>query len=77
MILDDILSKDNKKKEIVKKNNIIWEDDEDVETYMYDVRKPMAFLNEGNNGVFEVSKQTGINTDKSVFDKGIVFKTGI
>ena len=50
-------------------------DDEEEETLMYDVKKPMAFINEGKNGVFDISKQTGLNTDKSVFDKGSVFRT--
>ena len=76
-MINDELSKKNKEKNErdIKIGSGYY--DEEEETYMYDVRKPMAFLNEGNNGVFEVSKQTGINTDKSVFDKGIVFKTGI
>ena len=76
MRLDDRLAKDNQKKKDIKRQNIIWEDDEDVETYMYDVRKPMAFINENKDGVFDAKKQTGINTAKSVFDRGIVFKTG-
>ncbi len=49
--------------------------DEEEETYMYDVRKPMAFINDSESGVFELTKQTGINTAKSVFDRGAVFKT--
>ena len=47
--------------------------DEEEETYMYDVRKPQAFINEGA-GVFDISKQTGINTAKSVFDRTALFK---
>ena len=31
--------------------------------------------NEGEHGVFDITKQTGLNTAKSVFDKGAVFKT--
>ena len=50
-------------------------DDEEEETYIYDVRKPMEFINEGENGVFDIRKQTGINSAKSVFDKGSIFKT--
>ncbi len=50
-------------------------DDEVEETYMYDVRKPMAFLNESGNDVFNITKQTGINTAKSVFDRGATFRT--
>ena len=49
--------------------------EEGEETYMYDIRKPMAFINEGEHGVFDITKQTGLNTAKSVFDKGAVFKT--
>lgn len=52
-------------------------DDEEEETYMYDVRKPMEFINEGKNGVFDITKQTGINTAQSVFDQKSVFKTNI
>ncbi len=48
--------------------------DEEEETYLYDVRKPQEFINEGH-GVFDISKQTGINTAKSVFDKGAYFRT--
>lgn len=49
--------------------------DEEEETYMYDIRKPMEFINEGEHGVFDIRKQTGINTAKSVFDKGAIFKS--
>ena len=52
-------------------------DDEEEETYMYDVRKPMEFINEGANGVFDIKKQTGLNTAKSVFDKNTTFRTSI
>ena len=51
-------------------------DDEEEETFMYDIRKPMAFINEGDNGVFDINRQTGINTAKSVFEKGTLFVTG-
>jgi len=50
-------------------------DDEEEETYMYDVRRPAPFLNEGKNGVFDITMQTGINTAKSVFDQGSIFRT--
>lgn len=50
-------------------------DDEEEETYLYDVRKPMEFINESEHGVFDITKQTGINTAKSVFDRGSVFRT--
>ena len=50
-------------------------DDEEEETYMYDVRKPMEFINEGEHGVFDIHRQTGINSAKSVFDKSTTFKT--
>jgi hypothetical protein len=50
-------------------------DDEEEETYMYDVKKPMAFINEGKNGVFDITKQTGINSAQSVFDQKSVFRT--
>jgi hypothetical protein len=51
--------------------------DEEEETYMYDIKKPMAFINEGENGVFDIKKQTGLNTAKSVFDKTTTFRTGL
>ena len=72
--LDDKLIKKNKEEE-KRKNTPVVNEDEDVETYMYDIRKPMEFINEGENGVFDIRKQTGINTAKSVFDKGSIFKT--
>ncbi len=73
-VLDDKLAKRVNKEEEKKKKPVVY-DDEDEETYMYDVRKPMAFINEGKNGVFDITKQTGLNTAKSVFDKGAAFKT--
>ncbi len=48
--------------------------EEEEETYIYDVRKPMEFINEGEHGVFDI-KQTGLNSAKSVFDKGTTFRT--
>ncbi|MBO6197338.1 MAG: hypothetical protein J6O03_07635 [Butyrivibrio sp.] len=73
--LDNKLSKKNKDDE--KRKISPPGDDEDEETYMYDIRKPMAFINEGEHGVFDITKQTGLNTAKSVFDKGSVFKTNL
>ena len=60
-----------------KKKTPSMNDDEEEETYMYDVRKPMEFINEGKNGVFDITKQTGINTAESVFDRKSVFRTNI
>ncbi|MCR5155859.1 MAG: hypothetical protein K6C96_04180 [Butyrivibrio sp.] len=74
--LDDKLSKKNIKDEERKKNPPV-NDDEEEETYLYDIRKPMEFINESTTGVFDITKQTGLNTAKSVFDKGAVFKTGL
>lgn len=74
MVLDEKLARDNNKKiNPPKPRND--DDDEDVVTFMYDIRKPMAFINEGKNGVFDLSKQSGINTAKNVFDKSAIFKT--
>ena len=73
--LDNKLSKKNKDDE--KRKISPPGDDEDEETYMYDIRKPMAFINEGEHGVFDITKQTGLNTAKSVFDNGSVFKTNV
>jgi hypothetical protein len=64
----NIQPKDKKKKEELKKNP---PPEEEEETYMYAKRKPMEFINEGKNGVFDIKYQTGINTAKSVFDKSI------
>ena len=69
---DDKLQKNKDKDKVIKPRPL---DDEEEETYMYDVRKPMAFINEGDHGVFDITKQTGINTAKSVFDKGSTFNT--
>lgn len=73
--LDNKLSKKNKDDE--KRRISPPVNDEEEETYIYDIRKPMAFINEGKNGVFDITKQTGINTAKSVFDKGSVFNTNL
>ena len=74
-MINDELSKKNKEKneKDVKIGSGYY--DEEEETYMYDVRKPMAFINDSESGVLEISKQTGINTAKSVFDRGAVFRT--
>ncbi len=72
--LDDRLAKKNKDKEDRKKSFLANDPDEE-ETYLYDIRKPMEFINEGKNGVFDITKQTGINTAKSVFDKTCKFRT--
>ncbi len=72
--LDDRLVKRNLSIEERRKNPVVNED-EDVETYIYDIKKPMEFINEGEHGVFDITKQTGINTAKSVFDKYSVFNT--
>ncbi len=71
------IPEDNKSKNIKNKGDVTPSppDDEVEETYMYDVRKPMAFINEGKNGVFDITKQTGINSAKSVFDKTTTFRT--
>ena len=74
--LDNKLYKKLEREERRKKNPPVNED-EDVETMMYDIRKPMEFINEGENGVFDIHKQTGINTARSVFDKGAVFRTNL
>ncbi len=73
-ILDNKLIEKLQKQEEKRKKPVPL-DDEEEETYMYDVRKPMAFINEGENGVFDITKQTGLNSAKNVFDKGAVFKT--
>ncbi|MBQ7614675.1 MAG: hypothetical protein IJU77_06480 [Butyrivibrio sp.] len=59
------------------RNNVIRRpaDDEDEETYLYDTRKFQGFINDSENGVFDIKKQTGLNSAKSVFDKGSIFNT--
>ena len=71
---DDKLQKKFQKDEDRRKKPADYYDEEE-ETYMYDVKKPMAFINEGEHGVFDITKQTGLNSAKSVFDKGATFKT--
>ena len=68
MKLDDRINKKKKKREERRKNPPY---EEEEETYTYAARKPMEFINEGKNGVFDIKYQTGINTAKSVFDKSI------
>ena len=68
MKLDDRINKDNKKKEELRKNP---PPEDEEETYLYATRKPMEFINESKNGVFDIKYQSGINTAKSVFDKSI------
>ena len=72
--LDDKLYKKNQDDD-TKKKSPAYNDPDEEETYLYDIRKPMEFINEGKNGVFDIKKQTGINTAKSIFDKGSIFKT--
>ncbi|MBR1669711.1 MAG: hypothetical protein IJ695_03350 [Butyrivibrio sp.] len=72
--LDEKLAKKLKKEEDRKVKPPV-NDDEEEETYMYDVRKPMAFINEGEHGVFDITKQTGLNTAGNVFDRTATFKT--
>ena len=74
-MINDELSKKNKEKNErdIKIGSGYY--DEEEETYMYDVRRPMAFINDSEHGVFDISRLTGINTAKSVFDRGAVFKT--
>jgi hypothetical protein len=67
--------KERKRKQTAQNEEKDIDSEEGEETYMYDVRKPMAFINEGEHGVFDITKQTGLNTAKSVFDKGSIFKT--
>ncbi|WP_022774799.1 hypothetical protein [Butyrivibrio sp. AE2015] len=77
MGLDSRLNADirNLKRIIEQKNaDTTDEIDLDEETYMYADKKPMEFINEGE-GVFDIKKQTGINSKKSVFDRTALFKT--
>ena len=75
MQLDDKLTKDviDDRNARVRRVNAA---EEDEETYMYDVRKPVEFINEGIHGVFDITQQSGINTQKSVFDRQASFRTG-
>ncbi len=75
MQLDEQLRKKTKLPEN-RERFIVPDDEEDVETYMYDDRKKAVSLNDKEGGVFNVRTQSGINTDKNVFDKTCVFRTG-
>lgn len=59
------------------KNKIRPNDDEEEETYLYDTKKMMGFINESKNGVFDIKYQSGINSAQSIFDKGSIFKTNL
>jgi hypothetical protein len=72
MNLEERINKQNKKVEERRKNAPL---EEDEETYLYATRKPMEFINESKNGVFDIKNQTGINTKKSVFDRGTFITT--
>ncbi len=73
MINDDMSRKNKKKNDEDRKIGSGYYDEEE-ETYLYDVRRPQAFINE-SKGVFDISRQTGINTAESVFDRGASFRT--
>jgi hypothetical protein len=72
MNLDDMINKQNRRQDEIRKQP---PPDEEEETYTYAVRKKTGFINDSEGGIFDIKKQTGINTAKSVFDKGI-FRTG-
>ncbi len=77
MGLDSRLNKDikeNEKQRIFRNTDESDDLDGTEQTLTYMHRKPAAFINEGN-GVFDIKKQTGINTQKSVFDRSAIFKT--
>ena len=77
MGLDSRLKKnidDIKKKKDLKNADTSEELDVDEETYTYMQKKPSAYINEGK-GVFDIKQQTGINSDKSIFDKKAIFRT--
>lgn len=73
MINDELIRKNKQKNERDIKIGSGYYDEEE-ETYMYDVRKSQPFINE-SAGVFDIRKQTGINTAKSAFDRTAVFNT--
>ena len=70
MVLDVKLREKNEKEN---RKRFRPDDDEEEETYLYDVRKPAEFINESAGGVFDIKHQTGINTQKNVFDKSSIF----
>ncbi|MBQ3798128.1 MAG: hypothetical protein II842_17940 [Butyrivibrio sp.] len=72
MNLEERMNKQIKKEEARRKNP---PPDEEEETYLYAKHKPMEFINENKNGVFDIKNQTGINTAKSVFDRGTFITT--
>lgn len=73
MNLDERISKANRDKERIKK---LPNEDEEEETYIYDTRKKQGFINENKNGVFDIKNQSGINSQKSIFDRGVFDTNG-
>lgn len=67
MNLDERISKANRNNERIKR---LPPEDEEEETYIYDIRKATDSINANKNGVFDIKNQSGINTHKSVFDRG-------
>ena len=70
MGLDDRLVKDTKKR--VEDSNKEPFYAEEPDWLIYDERKKQPFMNK-NRGVFEVTDEKAINTEKSVFDRTAVF----
>ena len=72
MNLDERINKNIRKMEERKK---LPPSEDEEETYTYASYKPVKYLNEDKQGVFESKMQSGINTVKSVFDRS-TFNTG-
>ncbi|MBO6241251.1 MAG: hypothetical protein J6O61_10560 [Butyrivibrio sp.] len=58
-----------------KKRNTSYFDEDNEETFVYDERKTMQFINSQKGGVFDTKMQKGINTAESVFERDALFKT--
>ena len=74
MQLDEQLRKKTKLPEN-RERFIVPDDEEEEETYLYDDRKRTESLNAEKSGVFD-SAFGGINSEKNVFDRTCVFRTG-
>lgn len=70
MRLDDRLAKDSLKKQDPPPQDLYYAEEPDW--YIYDERKRQPYMNK-NVGVFEVTDERALNTEKSVFDRQAVF----
>lgn len=72
MRLTDRLIKDTEKRQNIRR---LPNDDDGEETMTYQERKPLISLNTAPS-VFDSQFNRGINSEKSIFDKTAIFRTG-